>query len=133
MPERFWEPLGGGASDIVWAFKSLFGFRSRVGCILDPAGDTLSRMFQSPTNTPGNKENPETALTNAVITEFPLAFTNIALYQQQDPFLKPIIEQLAQGIKSEKYVLSKSVLCHKIRNGKELRIIAPDMINPMLM
>ena len=36
------------------------------------------------TNTPGNKENPETALANAVITEFPLAFTNIAFYQQQE-------------------------------------------------
>ena len=46
--------------------------------------DTLSRMFQSPTKTPESKENPETALANAVITEFPLAFTNIALYQQQD-------------------------------------------------
>ena len=95
--------------------------------------DTLSRMFQSPTKTPENKENPETAFANTVITEFPLAFTNIALYQLQDPLLKPIIEQLTQNIKSEKYVLSKNVLCLKIRNGKELRIIAPDVIKPMLM
>ena len=54
-------------------------------------------------------------------------------YQQQDPLLKPIIEQLEEGIKSDKYVLSKRILCHRIANGKELRIIAPDVIKPMLM
>ena len=67
-------------------------------------------MFQSPTKTSEKVVKPEIASANAVITEFPLAFTNIALYQQQDPLLKPIIEQLTQGIKSEKYVLSKNVL-----------------------
>ena len=78
-------------------------------------------MFQSPTNTPENKESLETPIVNTVITEFPLAFTNIAQYQHQDTLLKPIIEQLERGIKSEKYVLSKRILCHKIGNGKELR------------
>ena len=76
--------------------------------------DTLSCMFQSPTNTLESKESLETPVVNTVITEFPLAFTNIAQYQQQDPLLKPIIEQLEQGIKSEKYVLSKRILCHGI-------------------
>ena len=85
--------------------------------------DTLSRMFQSPTNTPESNENLATPIVNTVITEFPLAFTNITQYQQQDPLLKPIIEQLKEGIKSDKYVLSKRILCHRIANGKELRII----------
>ena len=69
-----------------------------------------SRIFQSPTNTLESKESLETPVVNTVITEFPLAFINIAQYQQQDPLLKPIIEQLEQGIKSEKYVLSKRIL-----------------------
>ena len=64
-----------------------------------------------------------------------VSYTHLDVYkrQQQDPVLKPIIEQLTQGIKSEKYVLSKNVLCLKIRDGKELRIIASDVIKPMLM
>ena len=95
--------------------------------------DTLSRMFQPPNKTSESKESRETPIINTLITEFPLAFTNIAQYQQQDPHLKTIIEQLDKGNKSEKYILSKRVLCYRIANGKSLRIIAPDIIKPMLM
>ena len=101
-------------------------------CIRDSA-DTLSRMFQPTSKTPENKESRETPIINTLITKFPLAFTDIAQYQQQDPLLRPIIEQLDKGNKSEKYILSKRVLCYRIANGKYLRIIAPDIINPCLL
>ena len=90
-------------------------------------------MFQPPNKISENKESGETSIINMLITEFPLAFTDIAQYQQQDPYLNTIIEQLDKGNNSEKYILSKRVLCYKIANGKSLRIIAPDIIKPMLM
>ena len=95
--------------------------------------DTLSRMFQPPYKISENKESGETSIINTLITEFPLAFTDIAQYQQQDPYLNKIIEQIDKGNNSEKYILSKRVLCYKVANGKSLRIIAPDIIKPMLM
>ena len=39
----------------------------------------------------------ETPIINTLITEFPLAFTDLAQYQLQDPRLSPIIEQLEKG------------------------------------
>ena len=44
--------------------------------------DTLSRMFQSPTKTPENKENPEIAFANAVITES-VSYTHLDVYKRQ--------------------------------------------------
>ena len=85
--------------------------------------DTLSHMFYTPSKTSENKESRETPFINTLITEFPLAFTDIAQYQQQDPLLRPIIEQLDKENKSEKYILSKRVLCYRLTNGKYLRII----------
>ena len=64
---------------------------------------------------------------------FPLAFKDIAYHQQQDPKLCKIIEQIGKGNYSDKYTLSKRVLCFRKANGKSLRIIAPEIIKPMLM
>ena len=91
-----------------------------------------SRMFQLP-NTRSGEDNIETTTVNTLITNFPLAFKDIAYHQQQDPKLCKIIEQTEKGNNSDKYTLSKRVLCFKKANGKLLRIIAPEIIKPMLM
>ena len=89
-------------------------------------------MFQLP-NTKSGEDNVETTTVNTLITNFPLAFKDIAYHQQQDPKLCKIIEQIEKGNYSDKYTLSKRVLCFKKANGKLLRIIAPEIIKPMLM
>ena len=76
-------------------------------------------------NTRSGEENVETPTVNTLITNFPLAFKDIAYHQQQDPKLCKIIEQIEKGNYSDKYTLSKRVLCFKKANGKLLRIIAP--------
>ena len=92
--------------------------------------DTLSRMFHLPNTRPG-EDNVETITVSTLITEFPLAFKDIAHHQQQDPKLYKIIEQIEKENYSDKYTLSKRVLCFKKANGKSLRIIAPEIIKPI--
>ena len=64
--------------------------------------DTLSRMFQLP-NTRSGEDNIETTTVNTLITNFPLAFKDIAYHQQLDPKLCKIIEQIEKGNNSDKY------------------------------
>lgn len=106
--------------------------------------DALSRMFnvddlncdsnnanevmidQSKT-TDGVKE------TNAILTDFPLAFNSIASHQRLDARLLPIIEDLEKGNSSEKFILSKGVLCCRIKNSSNLRVVPPDVLKSMIL
>ena len=96
--------------------------------------DTLSRMFHHdddapPDHVPVGEDNPGVT-TNASLTEFPLAFTSIATHQRNDEHLSPIIKSLEDGTPSEKFVLSRNVLCIRNKNNHDLRIVAPLFLYP---
>lgn len=91
------------------------------GHIQPPSHETLAR------------DATECLTVNALTTDFPLGFTDIAQYQQHDPVLNQIINQLKNGNSTKKYVLSKDVLCRSLPNGKSLRIVVPTALKPMLM
>lgn len=95
--------------------------------------DSLSRMFQVPVQETHTETKLEQNGVNTIITDFPLAFTRISEYQRRDPKLRPIIEELESGKRSDKYILSKDVLCSRNKNNQKLRIMAPEEIKPMLL
>lgn len=96
--------------------------------------DTLSRRYPLPDREYStDNPPPHGERLNTLITDFPLAFTSITEYQRQDPKLKTIIGELEKGNTSPKYVMKKRVLCYKRKNRNDIRIIAPDVIKPMLI
>lgn len=67
--------------------------------------DTLLRIFQPNNDKNENNETHKKSNTNTLITNFPLAFTDLAQYQNTDPVLGEIIKELKCGTMSEKYIL----------------------------
>ena len=62
----------------------------------------------------------------------PVAFTSITTHQQNDEHLSPIIKSLEDGTPSEKFVLSRNVLCIRNKSNHDLRIVAPLVLVPMI-
>ena len=66
--------------------------------------DTLSRMFLPGDDAPSDRvpagEDGPRVTTNAILTEFPLAFTSIATHQRNDEHLSLIIKRLEEGTQS---------------------------------
>jgi len=60
-----------------------------------------------------------------VLTEFPLAFQELAQLQQEDHTLAGIVAQLEKGDMVDGYILSKGILyCrHKERGGRKFVVI----------
>ena len=75
--------------------------------------DTLSRMFESPTSEP-----VEQVKSNLVLTDFPLAFEELAQLQWEDFTLAGIVAQLEKGDAVNGYTLSKGIpYCRSSKRG----------------
>jgi len=67
--------------------------------------DTLSRMFESPTS-----DSVEQVESHLVLTDFPLAFQELAQLQWEDSALAGIVAELEKGDVVGGYTLSKGIL-----------------------
>jgi len=67
--------------------------------------DTLSRMFDSPTSDSANQVE-----SHLVLTEFPLAFQELAQLQREGSKFSGIVIQLEKGDMVDGYILSKGIL-----------------------
>lgn len=90
--------------------------------------DALSRMFHEPS------EEPEVdSKCNSILLQFPLAFTEVLTYQQQDPELSPVLQELQNGGVHPPFTLSKGVLCCRPRRGERSpRVVLPSVLIPMV-
>ena len=89
--------------------------------------DTLSRMFEVPT-----AESSEQVESNVVLTDFPLAFEEIAQLQRQDSTLASIRAQLEKGDVVKGYSLSKGIIfCRSSRRGSP-KVVVPKAAIPMV-
>jgi transposase InsO family protein len=89
--------------------------------------DTLSRMFEVPM-----AESPGQVESNLVLTDFPLAFEEIAQLQRQDSMLDSIRAQPEKGDVVKGYSLSKGIIfCRSSRRGSP-KFVVPAAAIPMV-
>lgn len=88
--------------------------------------DALSRMFE------GYKTSDlhDIPVNCNLITDFPLAFTDIRKHQNEDNELSVIIQNLNSGVEQKPYVMDKGILYCKARNQKH--IVLPAHLIPMV-
>lgn len=106
--------------------------------------DALSRMFETPEE--GVKDQrgdgksgneTEDALIheriNALLTDFPLAFTGIKEHQDNDEDIQEIKARLRRGDRMKAdYVITKDVLLLKEKKNKKTRVVLPKHLIPMV-
>ena len=89
--------------------------------------DTLSRMFESPTS-----DSVEQVESHLVLTDFPLAFQELAQLQWEDPTLAGSVAQLEKDYMVGGYTLSKGILyCHSSKRGDPKLVVTAAAI-PMV-
>jgi hypothetical protein len=88
--------------------------------------DSLSRMFEG--YTPEEQPN----VTNAILTDSPLAFQDIGELQHQNTELRVIIKCLQRGDVVPNYSLSKGVLRCKASAGRSWKAVVPVTVVPMI-
>jgi len=112
-----------------WAVKiSALKFEVRhVRCMQNIVTDTLSRKFElHPSDSANQVES------HLVLTEFPLAFQELAQLQWEDSTLAGIVAQLVKGYMVDSYTLSKSILyCHP-RKRSDPKLVVPIAAIPMV-
>lgn len=95
---------------------------------LNVVADTLSRMYSETHDQP-----EETVPVASVLLQFPLAFTDIAQYQLDDPELGPILRELQAGNPHAPYLLSKGALCCRPQKGnRSPKVVLPSTLIPMV-
>jgi len=88
---------------------------------------TLSRMLDSHTSDSANHIE-----SHLVLTEFPLAFQELAQLQQEDPTLAGIVAQLEKGDMVDGYSLSKGILYCRPKKRGDPKLVVPTAAIPIV-
>jgi transposase InsO family protein len=91
--------------------------------------DALSRMFSHEQDS-----NQATGIDcNMILSEFPLAFTELQKHQRNDPELSDVINRLINGEEQHPYLLKNGVLCCVPQRGnKGPKVVLPSILIPMV-
>lgn len=115
-----------------WVVK-IAAFKFRVQHIRGTqniVADALSRMFTQELDRDTQQSD---FVSNMILSEFPLAFTDLEKHQASDPDILGILTRLKRGEEQPPYLLSNGVLCCRQQRGdRKPKVVLPSFLIPMV-